>query len=150
MQIRAVSEIYAFEHALPLIVANGLDISALGQLDGMFAAIVNGALVGFAGFTLCSSSGIAYLRALCVKDTYRLQDCARRLVQRVVQSIDASLYKVRLLPAAAMKSFYERLGFCEIAAAEAKAADTYAGRADWRDHIAMELITTEARSSSKI
>ena len=147
MQIRAVDEAYAFEHALPLIVANGLDVSALGQLDAMFAAIVDAALVGFVGVTLCSSSGVSYLRVLCVMKQHRLQDYARSLVQRAVQSIDTSLYKVRLLPDADMKSFYDRLGFCEIDAAEAKTADAYAGRADWRDHIAMELVVTPVRLS---
>ena len=144
MRIRAVSETYAFEHALPLIVANKLDTSAVGQLDSMFAAIVDDVLVGFVGVTLCRTSGIAYLRVLCVRMKYRKQDYARKLVQRAVQSVDTSMYKVRLLPAASMKTFYEGLGFCEIDAAKAKAADVYAGRADWKSHIAMELNMTDS------
>ena len=140
MYIRAVSETYALEHALPLIAASGLDTSAVGQLDSMFAAMVDGALVGFVGVTLSRTSGIAYLRALCVGEQHRMQDYARRLVQRAVQSIDTSLYRVRLFPAGSMKKFYEGLGFCEIDAAKAKTADVYAGRADWKSHIAMELI----------
>lgn len=143
MRIRAVSETYAFENALPLIAANGLDTSAVGQSDSMFAAIVDSVLVGFVGVTLCSTSGMAYLRALCVRKEHRMQDYARKLVQRAVQSVDTSLYKMRLFPAAAIKSFYEGLGFCEIDAAKAKAADVYAGRADWKTHIAMELNMTK-------